>query len=228
MMRARSLFGRWSAKKPRRDRQSRRLFMEPLEDRRLLAILGDLTGGNFTLTGDAGANSLVIANVAGNVYTLTSATDNITITGDSGGNGAIRSENNSNTLTGVITMAGNAMIWVNDTQLTITNQIVGNQVLTKAGVGTLILRQDNQLSNFHLSGGEVRISTLGGLGSTTSISVDPKNDPKTIDNVHETGASKGKKQFGIYKLEGDKWIVCMTPPGAAESDRPKSFETKDT
>jgi hypothetical protein len=51
------------------------------------------------------------------------------------------------------------------------------------------------------------------------VSVDPTKNPKSIDNVHETGAYKGKKQFGIYKLEGEKWIVCMTPPGAAESGR---------
>ena len=25
-----------------------------------------------------------------------------------------------------------------------------------------------------------------------------------------------------------KWTVCMTPPGAAESSRPKDFDTKDT
>ena len=60
------------------------------------------------------------------------------------------------------------------------------------------------------------------------ISVDPRKNPKTIDNVHETGAQKGNKQFGIYTLEGDKWTVCMTPPGAEESKRPKSFDTKDT
>lgn len=60
------------------------------------------------------------------------------------------------------------------------------------------------------------------------IAVDPKQSPRTIDNLHETGAQKGKKQYGIYKLEGDKWIVCMTLPGVAESDRPKDFNTKDT
>jgi uncharacterized protein (TIGR03067 family) len=60
------------------------------------------------------------------------------------------------------------------------------------------------------------------------VIVDPQKDPKTIDNVHETGQHKGKKQFGIYKLEGDKWTVCMTPPGAAASARPKSFDTKNT
>ncbi len=61
-----------------------------------------------------------------------------------------------------------------------------------------------------------------------TITVDPKQSPRTIDNLHETGAQKGKKQYGIYKLEGDKWIVCMTLPGVAESDRPKDFNTKDT
>ena len=63
---------------------------------------------------------------------------------------------------------------------------------------------------------------------TATMTIDPKKDPKTIDNVHESGAQKGKKQFGVYKLEGDKLTVCMTPPGAAVADRPKDFRTKDT
>jgi uncharacterized protein (TIGR03067 family) len=61
-----------------------------------------------------------------------------------------------------------------------------------------------------------------------TITVDPRKSPKTIDNLHESGAQKGKKQYGIYKLEGDKWTVCMTRPGVAEGDRPKDFNTKDT
>jgi len=61
-----------------------------------------------------------------------------------------------------------------------------------------------------------------------TITVDPKKSPKTIDNAHETGSQKGKKQYGIYKLEGDKWTVCMTRPGVEESARPKDFTTKDT
>jgi uncharacterized protein (TIGR03067 family) len=72
------------------------------------------------------------------------------------------------------------------------------------------------------------IGKMAKIEYDAKISVDPKKNPKTIDNVHVTGASKGKKQFGIYKLEGDKWTVCMTPPGAAESNRPKDFDTKDT
>src|SRR5262245_37691228 len=61
-----------------------------------------------------------------------------------------------------------------------------------------------------------------------TITVDPKKSPKTIDNLHESGAQKGKKQYGIYKLDGDKWTVCMTRPGVVEADRPKDFTTKDT
>lgn len=63
---------------------------------------------------------------------------------------------------------------------------------------------------------------------TATMTVNPNADPKTIDNVHESGAQKGKKQYGVYKLEGDKLTVCMTPPGRAEGDRPKDFTTKHT
>ena len=61
-----------------------------------------------------------------------------------------------------------------------------------------------------------------------TITVDPKKSPRTIDNLHETGMQKGKKQYGLYKLEGDKWTVCMTRPGGTENDRPKDFNTANT
>ena len=61
-----------------------------------------------------------------------------------------------------------------------------------------------------------------------TMTVDPRKNPKTIENLHETGAEKGKRQYGIYKLEGDRFTVCMTRAGAAEADRPKNFATKDT
>lgn len=61
-----------------------------------------------------------------------------------------------------------------------------------------------------------------------TMSVDPAKDPKTIDNLHQSGTTKGKTQYGIYRLEGDTWTVCMTPPGVRAADRPTSFATKDT
>lgn len=69
---------------------------------------------------------------------------------------------------------------------------------------------------------------MGKIEYQSMVSVDPNKTPRTIDNTHETGAQKGKKQFGIYKVEEGKWIVCMTAPGAAEKDRPKSFDTKNS
>jgi uncharacterized protein (TIGR03067 family) len=61
-----------------------------------------------------------------------------------------------------------------------------------------------------------------------TITVNPKKNPKTIDNLHESGEETGKKQYGVYKLERDKFTVCITPAGSAEGDRPKDFTTKDT
>jgi uncharacterized protein (TIGR03067 family) len=69
---------------------------------------------------------------------------------------------------------------------------------------------------------------MGKTETGATISVNPGKDPRTIENRHESGPSKGKTQYGIYKLEGDKWTVCMTPPGAEASGRPKDFATKGT
>jgi len=51
---------------------------------------------------------------------------------------------------------------------------------------------------------------------------DPSSSPQTIDYLNLAGAQKGKRQLGIYKLEGDVLTVCVSAPGAA---RPKEFES---
>ena len=61
-----------------------------------------------------------------------------------------------------------------------------------------------------------------------TMTVNSKKNSKTIDILHESGEQKGKRQYGVYKLEGDKFTVCVTPRGSAEADRPKDFATKDT
>jgi uncharacterized protein (TIGR03067 family) len=63
---------------------------------------------------------------------------------------------------------------------------------------------------------------------TSRISVNPAADPRTMDNLHESGTHKGKTQYGVYKLDGDTFTVNMTAPGAAVKDRPKDFKTADT
>jgi uncharacterized protein (TIGR03067 family) len=47
--------------------------------------------------------------------------------------------------------------------------------------------------------------------------------PQAIDYLNLAGAHKGKRQAGIYKLEGDLLTVCIAAPGAA---RPKEFQSQ--
>ncbi len=70
--------------------------------------------------------------------------------------------------------------------------------------------------------------SLMGVEFEFTMTLDPKKTPKTLTVEHTSGPEKGKKQYGVYKLEGDKWSVCITNPGAAETDRPKDFTTKGT
>jgi uncharacterized protein (TIGR03067 family) len=51
--------------------------------------------------------------------------------------------------------------------------------------------------------------------------IDPGKSPKTIDFEIKKGQDQGKKQLGIYKLEGGKLTIVASKAGASE--RPKSF-----
>ena len=55
---------------------------------------------------------------------------------------------------------------------------------------------------------------------TATIKIDPRKNPKHIDLVVLTGASKGKTQQGIYKLEKDRLTVCVRDFGKG---RPTEF-----
>jgi uncharacterized protein (TIGR03067 family) len=55
-----------------------------------------------------------------------------------------------------------------------------------------------------------------------AIEVDATKSPKTIDFVIKKGPDAGKRQLGIYELEGDTFRVCLNAPGA--SVRPRSFD----
>jgi uncharacterized protein (TIGR03067 family) len=56
--------------------------------------------------------------------------------------------------------------------------------------------------------------------------IDPTKAPKTIDIEYLGGRFKGQKQYGIYKVDGDRWTVFSTPPGGKQEDRPKEFDSK--
>jgi uncharacterized protein (TIGR03067 family) len=59
-----------------------------------------------------------------------------------------------------------------------------------------------------------------------AIAVDPGKNPRTFVTLNEKGEYKGTRQYGIYKLEGDRFTVCETPPGVTENDRPTDFTTR--
>lgn len=65
-------------------------------------------------------------------------------------------------------------------------------------------------------------SAQGEYCSTLSVA------PKTFVNLHETGPTVGLRQYAVYRVENDRWTVCITAPGAAEAARPASFDTKGT
>jgi uncharacterized protein (TIGR03067 family) len=52
--------------------------------------------------------------------------------------------------------------------------------------------------------------------------IDSSKTPKTIDFDIKTGNDKGKKQLGIYKLDGDKLTIVAASAG--ETERPKTLE----
>lgn len=56
------------------------------------------------------------------------------------------------------------------------------------------------------------------------LMLDPSKKPKTIDYDMTEGFTKGKKQLGIYELNGDTFKACFSSPG---SERPTEFKAGD-
>ncbi len=55
------------------------------------------------------------------------------------------------------------------------------------------------------------------------ITVDPSRKPRTIDYQMTEGFTKGKRQLGIYEVDGDTFKACFGKPGA---ERPTDFASK--
>jgi len=72
--------------------------------------------------------------------------------------------------------------------------------------------------------GTSTVRTPGGDFDTRST-VDATRSPKTIDIEYLGGELKGKRQYGIYRIDGDRWTVFCTPPDGRAEDRPREFDT---
>jgi len=69
-------------------------------------------------------------------------------------------------------------------------------------------------------GDETTVLVGGQLMMKAKFTIDPSRKPKTIDYDMIDGWTKGKKQLGIYELEGDTVRFCFGAPGA---ERPTDF-----
>lgn len=69
-------------------------------------------------------------------------------------------------------------------------------------------------------GDEITVTSGGQIFLKAKFSIDPSKKPKTIDYEMTDGFTKGKKQLGIYELEGDIFKSCFGAPGA---ERPADF-----
>ncbi len=58
---------------------------------------------------------------------------------------------------------------------------------------------------------------------TAKITIDPSKKPKTIDYDMTGGPNAGKKQLGIYEVDGDTFKACFARPG---DERPTDFTSK--
>ena len=72
-------------------------------------------------------------------------------------------------------------------------------------------------------GDEITVTAGGQLFLKAKVSIDPSRKPKTIDYEMTDGFTKGKKQLGIYELDGDTFKSCFGAPGA---ERPQDFTSQ--
>ena len=72
-------------------------------------------------------------------------------------------------------------------------------------------------------GDETTVTVGGQLFMKAKFTIDPSRKPKTIDYQMIDGPTKGKKQLGIYELQGDTVKFCFGAPG---SERPPDFTSK--
>ena len=72
-------------------------------------------------------------------------------------------------------------------------------------------------------GDETTVAMAGRIFFKAKITLDAGKKPKAIDYEMTEGLTKGKKQLGIYEVEGDTLKSCFAKPGA---ERPADFTSQ--
>ena len=57
----------------------------------------------------------------------------------------------------------------------------------------------------------------------TTVVLDPGREPEAIDVLPDGGPSRGKRVWGIYKIEKDTLTLCMAD---ADQPRPREFKAE--
>jgi len=71
---------------------------------------------------------------------------------------------------------------------------------------------------------DIATTTMNGqMFIKAKFTLDPSKKPKTIDYEMLDGFTKGKKQLGIYEVDGDTFKSCFAKPGG---ERPPDFTSK--
>jgi uncharacterized protein (TIGR03067 family) len=75
--------------------------------------------------------------------------------------------------------------------------------------------------------GSATVELLPEGATRATLALDLTKKPKRMVITQASGSEKGKKQYAIYKLEGDRLTIFATPLGAPETDRPADFSARD-
>jgi uncharacterized protein (TIGR03067 family) len=122
----------------------------------------------------------------------------------------------------VLFLASIGFLGVDDAKKDDANAIKGKWVAVSIKQGGASA-PDEVVKSFKLNfDGKDYTNSAGDQSEEGGYTLDSSKSPKTIDFDIKTGNDKGKKQLGIYKLDGDKLTIVASQAGSP--DRPKSLE----
>ncbi|MCS7016176.1 MAG: TIGR03067 domain-containing protein [Gemmatales bacterium] len=70
---------------------------------------------------------------------------------------------------------------------------------------------------------DMMILSLGKRQQKLRIVLNPSVRPRSIEVIHLEGKEQGEVWSGIYLVEGQRWKLCLAPPG---TPRPQDFYTR--
>jgi uncharacterized protein (TIGR03067 family) len=115
-----------------------------------------------------------------------------------------------------------SIAWANDPRS--AGDEAADSPALKAIQGTWVTSENGNLEAKWVFKGEKLVASVNGMDYEGKVKVDDKAKPHATLDIELTEGpedAKGKIAKAVYKLDGDKLIVCVAHPGG---DRPKDFE----